>query len=223
MRTAICVGVGLLVSVVLSGCTRESAPPPPVQAPSPPPTAARPSAPGKTAKAGPAAKRVVLIIGHHNFRDEEYEKPREALTAAGIEVTVASSSLEPATGMLGATVQPDVLLPDVKAQEYDAVVFIGGTGAEEYWDDPTAQQLCQDTVSQGKLLAAICLAPVTLARAGVLKGKAATVWPDEKGEVVKRGGTYEARRVVVDGKLITGSGPEAAQEFATALVKALTS
>jgi len=124
--------------------------------------------------------------------------------------------------MLGATVKPDVLLTDVAADDYDAMVFIGGTGAKEYWDDPNAQQLAREAVRQGKLLAAICLAPVTLARAGVLDGKRATVWPDQQGELRKAGGTYEGERVVVDGKLVTGSGPEAAQEFADALVKALT-
>ena len=34
------------------------------------------------------------------------------------------------------------------------------------WDDPGAHRIAQEVVAQGKVLAAICIAPVTLARAG---------------------------------------------------------
>ena len=76
-------------------------------------------------------------------------------------------------------------------------------------------------MEQDKLLAAICFAPVTLARAGVLDGKRATVWKSEKGQLTAAGAEYVAERVVTDGKLITGDGPTAAETFGKALVKAL--
>lgn len=72
-------------------------------------------------------KKVVMIIAHNIFRDEEYLRPKEVLTAAGIKVVTASSSLTTATGKLGAKVNPDVLVKDVKAADYDAVIFIGGS------------------------------------------------------------------------------------------------
>ena len=40
-------------------------------------------------------KRAVLIIAHENFRDEELAGPMEALEGAGVEVVIASSSMEP--------------------------------------------------------------------------------------------------------------------------------
>ncbi|MDP6612411.1 MAG: DJ-1/PfpI family protein, partial [Candidatus Hydrothermarchaeota archaeon] len=70
-------------------------------------------------------KKAVLIIAHEGFRDEEFLEPKKVLEDGGVMVIVASSFLGTATGMLGAKAEPDILLEDVKAEDYDAVVFIG--------------------------------------------------------------------------------------------------
>jgi len=166
-------------------------------------------------------KRVVMVIAHRDFRDEELLKPQALLEKAGAQVTVASSSLEPATGALGAKVTPDVLQKDVDADAYEAVVFIGGPGAKEYWDDRTAHALARAGVEQGKVVAAICIAPVTLANAGLLDGKKATVWRTESGRLRAQGADYTGAEVEVDGRLITSNGPEAAEDFGKAIAEAL--
>ena len=165
--------------------------------------------------------RVVMVIAHRDFRDEELLKPQALLEKAGARVTVASSSLEPATGALGAEVTPDVLLKDVDADAYEAVVFIGGPGAKEYWDNGTAHALARAGVEQGKVVAAICIAPVTLANAGLLDGKKATVWRAESGRLRAQGADYTGTDVEVDGRLITANGPEAAEDFGKAIAEAL--
>ncbi|MFQ6099297.1 MAG: DJ-1/PfpI family protein, partial [Armatimonadota bacterium] len=58
-------------------------------------------------------KSVLLVVASGNFRDEEYAEPRRALEAAGARVTVASSRLGTLRGMLGMTIEPDVLIGDV--------------------------------------------------------------------------------------------------------------
>jgi len=72
-----------------------------------------------------------MIIAHRDFRDEEYEEPRQIFEANRATITVASSSLEVATGALGAQVKPDLLLADAAVGDYDAIVFVGGPGAQE--------------------------------------------------------------------------------------------
>jgi protease I len=166
-------------------------------------------------------KRVVMVVAQRDFRDEELLKPKALLEKAGARVTVASSSLEPAMGALGAKVTPDVLLKDVDADAYEAVVFIGGPGAKEYWDDRIAHALARAGVEQGKVVAAICLAPVTLANAGLLDGKKATVWRTESGRLRAQGAQYTGTDVEVDGRLITSNGPEAAEDFGKAIAEAL--
>lgn len=166
-------------------------------------------------------KRVVMVIASTLFRDEEYAKPRAILEKEGVQVTVACSKLEPAKGMLGLVVKPDVLLKDVKSADYDAIVFVGGAGSTEYWTDPFAHKLAREFAEKQKPTTAICLAPVTLAKAGLLKGRAATVWSDAAGEMKASGVDLKSQGVVSDGHFITADGPASAEQFGRALVKAL--
>ena len=168
-----------------------------------------------------AGKKIAMLIAHKDFRDEEYQTPRKLFEAQGATVKVASSSLEEAGGMLGAKVKPDMLLKDVKVAEYDAIIFVGGSGATEYWDDPTAHAIAKEAVEKGKVLAAICIAPATLAKAGVLKGKKATVFSSAAGELKAAGCDYTGQPVERDGKIITANGPDAAEKFAAEVIKAL--
>jgi protease I len=166
-------------------------------------------------------KNILMIIPHQDFRDEEYEEPCQIFEASGATVTVASSSLEVAKGALGAQVKPDLLLKDVAVGDHDAIVFVGGPGAQEYWNDPVAHAVAQDAVAQGKVLAAICIAPVTLAKAGVLQGKKATVFSSEAEELKACGASYTGASVERDGLIITANGPKASAEFAEEIAKAL--
>lgn len=59
-----------------------------------------------------------MIVAARNFRDEEFQRPKEIWESQGAKVTIASSTLDLATGMLGARVKPDVLVKDIKANGY---------------------------------------------------------------------------------------------------------
>jgi len=166
-------------------------------------------------------KKVLMIIASSNFRDEEYKEPKEILEAQGAKVTVASSTLKGCQGMLGLYVQPDILLNQVKVEDYDGILFIGGSGASEYWDSKIAHKIAQEAVKQNKVLGAICIAPLTLANAGVLKGKRVTIWPSEGIRIRNLGIQYIPSSVQVDGKIITADGPKSAKAFGEAIVKVL--
>jgi protease I len=174
----------------------------------------------KTAKPA-AGKKVVMIVSHRDFRDEELFKPRQILEKEGVEVTVASSDLTLAKGMLGGEEKPDMLMRDIDTAEYDAVLFVGGAGATEYWDDRKAHEIARQAQDGGKLVGAICIAPVTLANAGLLDGKKATVWKSEAGRLRAQGATYTGHDVEVDGRIITANGPQSAEKFGRAVLAAL--
>ena len=175
--------------------------------------------PGKTADL--TGKKALMVIAKKGYRDEELNEPKAALEKSGVAVTLACSSLGTATGMLGGTASPTILVKDAKVADYDAIVFVGGIGASEYFDDPTAHQIAREA-AEGKLLCAICIAPVTLARAGVLKGKKATVFSSKKGDLTKGGADYTGSAVEIDGNIITAEGPKAARRFANAIIDALS-
>lgn len=166
-------------------------------------------------------KKAVMIIAQDGFRDEEFFLPKEILEKQGIEVKVASTALTQAKGMLGAEVKPDILVSDIDVTDFDAIIFVGGIGASQYWDDPIAHKLAQEAYNRNKIVAAICIAPVTLARAGILKRKRATVWSSEAGNLRSAEANYTAKPLEKDGNIITASGPIAAREFGEEIAKAL--
>jgi deglycase len=167
-------------------------------------------------------RQVLMVIAKNKFRDEEYLEPRKALESEGASITVASSSLSMAEGMLGLRVKPDALIGDVKETDYDGIVFVGGGGAREYFDSPVAHALARSFYSHGKLTSAICIAPAILANAGLLKEKKATSFPSSEEILKSRGAVFTMDDVVVDDKIITGVGPEAAKRFGEKLVEVLS-
>jgi len=157
--------------------------------------------------------KIAMIVAKNNFRDEEYLHPKEIFVKSNFEVETFSSSTGTAKGMLGATIKIDRKIDELKVDNFDAIIFVGGTGSTEYWDSELAHKIVNEAVKQNKILAAICIAPVTLAKAGVLKGKKATVFSSEIEQLKSYGANYTEKDVEVDGKIVTASGPHAAKEF----------
>jgi len=158
-------------------------------------------------------KRVLLIVASMDFRDEEYLETRKVLESAGAIITTASSRAGESTGTMGSKITVDKGLSEVGSGSFDAVVFIGGPGAKEFFDDTRAHKLALEAVNQGKVVAAICIAPSILANAGVLNGKKATAFISEKDNMESHGAKYTGNDVTKDGKIITASGPHAAGDF----------
>ena len=166
-------------------------------------------------------KKILMIIASQNFRDEELLKPRDLFIKEGMEIILASSSLETSRGMLGATVKPDILINNIKVEDFEAIIFVGGTGASEYWNNPIAHKIVREAVSLNELICAICIAPVTLASAGILDKKKATVFRSEVKAIKKKGAIYTGKAVEVDGNIITAEGPQAAEEFGKIIINLL--
>lgn len=171
-------------------------------------------------------KKVVMIIASEDFRDREYFEPKEILENKRIEVKTASDKLGIAKGADGNKVSVDMLVSDIEPADFDAVIFIGGPGALAHLDNEISYQLAKSTVKQGKILAAICISPVILAKALVLKDKKATVWSSSEDyypiQILEQNGAhYLNKSVVVDGKIVTANGPLAAKEFGKKIVELL--
>jgi len=163
-------------------------------------------------------KRVAIIIAFNNFKDEEYLGTIEELKKKGIEVEPISNSCGVAKGVGGTEVEIKKTIKEIKVDDYDGIVFIGGPGALENLDNPDSYRIAKEAISKNKILGAICISPVILAKSKVLEGKKATVWSSilDKSpikELEKNGGIYLDQPVVVDGNIITGNGPKAAHQF----------
>jgi len=171
-------------------------------------------------------KKILIIVAFKDFRDEEYFIPRGIFDKAGASVKVASNELGTARGTEGGEVNVDIKTSAVNVSDFDAIVFIGGPGAPNNLDNQDSYKIAKDAVVQNKFLAAICISPAILAKAGVLNGKKATVWTsalnkDAQKVLEQNGAIYQKDSVIQDGKIITADGPEAAQDFALKVLDAL--
>jgi protease I len=169
------------------------------------------------------AGAVVVFVPQRLFREEQLEIVRTRLMRADCDLLLAAPDTLIAVGMDHTIIRPDIRLRDVDPDVARALVLVGGSGIIRHWADTTLHALCRGFVERGRLVAAIGLANICLARAGVLDGRAATVFPDRDAiaELDRAGAGYRARPVVVDGPVITGLDAEAARAFSLALVDRL--
>ncbi|MCA8993279.1 MAG: DJ-1/PfpI family protein [Planctomycetaceae bacterium] len=111
-----------------------------VRASTPQPTPRPQPSPPKPATSNSArGKKVLMVIANQDFFYREYGDPRAELERAGVQVVVAAGRKAPCRphggsgqGTDGGVVQPDVAIADVKAADYDAILFSGGWGASSY-------------------------------------------------------------------------------------------
>jgi len=164
--------------------------------------------------------KIALIIAFERFRDEEYVDPKKVLEQAGFTPVTVSSTLGTATGKLGMKAAVNMTLDQLVVQDYAAILFIGGPGSFDYYDNPICHKIAQDTLKAGKILGAICAAPGILAKAGVLKDKRATMF-DDTGVFAENGAIYTGNGVEIDGNIITATSPATAKAWAEAVVKAI--
>jgi protease I len=162
-----------------------------------------------------------MIIAPIDFRDEEYFEPKAILEKAGHHVTTASTKIGKITGSRGGIAESTMLLSNVNADSFDAVIFVGGQGSYIFDENPQALNIAKVFYNNNKLTTAICHAPIILAKSGVLKAKKATVFPGDSGELTNLGVNYLANQVVIDGNIVTANGPDAATEFGNTIVDIL--
>ena len=171
-------------------------------------------------------KKILMVVSFRNFQDEEYFIPKEILENLGFKIETASLQKGIALGIAGNAVDIDLAIEEVKIKEYEAIVFCGGSGMAEQLDNKTLQSLVLNFNKENKLIAAICVAPALLAKAGILQDKDATVWSSDFNQdyinlLQESGAIYKDQSVVVSEKIITANGPDAAEEFGQTIAQVL--
>lgn len=172
-------------------------------------------------------KKIAVVIAFKGFKDPEYFIPKDILEKAGAKISTVSSRKGTAIGDDGGEAEVDQLVSETDPADFDATVFVGGPGMSENLDNKDFHRLAVQTLEAGNILAAICIAPALLAKAGVLEGKKAVVWynPFDKTAIrilEENGAEFVDTSVVVDGRVVTACGPDAAEEFGQTLVRLLT-
>ncbi|SFO69800.1 protease I [Chitinophaga sp. YR627] len=106
----------------------------------------------------------------------------------------------------------------IKVSDYDAVFIPGGAwNPDNLRYDKDVIKFIQDFNQSGKLIAAICHAPVVLASADILKGRKLTGYWNIQVDLKNAGGTVLEQPVVTDGNLITSRHPIDVADFSRAV------
>jgi 4-methyl-5(b-hydroxyethyl)-thiazole monophosphate biosynthesis len=166
-------------------------------------------------------KKVICLLAD-GFEETEAIATIDVLRRAGLTVDLVSlNSSFYVTGSHKIKLTADRTWgPDL--HDADLLFLPGGQpGSNHLAADPRVLGLVLDFNNQGKTIAAICAAPMVLAKAGVLQGKKATSYPSSKDVVVAGGADYREDFVVVDGNIITSRGVGTVMPFACTLVEAL--
>lgn len=170
-------------------------------------------------------KSKVIVLLAEGFEEIEALTVVDILRRGGVDVVTAAlrNGLEPVLGSRGISVVPDASLPKLSdAYGFDAVVLPGGlVGMQNLCADKAVLDLLRKMDDAGKIVAAICAAPIVLATAGVFRGRRFTCYPT--CEAGLEGGLYtDEADVIVDGTLITSRGPATAMAFALKLLEAIS-
>ena len=169
-------------------------------------------------------KKVLMVIPHTQFRDEEFFEPKKILEEEGATVVVASSSAKACRGMKGGVAQAQIAIADAKADDYAAVVLCGGSSVPDlFWNDKKLHELVATMAAGGKVVAAICLSTVVLAKAKLLAGREATVYwlPEAIDELTTGGAKYVSETLLIQNNIIMAEGPPDSHRFGQAIRTAL--
>ncbi len=174
--------------------------------------------------------KVIYLIGD-GFRPEEYFYSKEFIENSGIVVETAGirKGTIPARDIPGQpkAAESGLNFDNVNLDNYSGIVIPGGSpGWTNLLKNDKVIQLIKDANDKKLLIASMCASPAVLAKAGILNGKTATIFPG-MGEYLTKGGctakdadeTFEKKTVVVkDGNIITANGPWASKAFGEAIV-----
>lgn len=157
------------------------------------------------------------------FEEIEALAPVDILRRAGCEVTIVSiMGRKEVSSARNVKIVADKLFEEMDYNEADMLVLPGGMPGSKNLDEHKAlHQKLMAHNEKGKLLAAICAAPMVLGHLGLLQGKKATCYPGNEKDLI--GATVTGNGVERDGNIITGKGAGTSLQFGFLLVEALIS
>ena len=169
-------------------------------------------------------KNILMVIPHTQFRDEELFEPKKILEEEGAKVVIASTAARTCHGMKGGTVNAEIAIGEAKADDYEALVICGGSSVPDFfWNDKKLQELVTSMSAAGKVVAAICLSTVVLAKAKLLADREATVYflPAAIEELKAAGAKYVKETLLIHNNIILAEGPPDSRRFGQAIRAAL--
>lgn len=180
----------------------------------------------------------IAVIAADGFEEIELTGPVWYFRQLGAKVDIVAPKFNPAPARYGLSypemskthimaiqyLQPvgwikfDRTADEIKVNDYDAVFIPGGAwNPDNLRYDKDVIRFIQDFNKSGKLIAAICHAPVVLASADILKGRKLTGYWNIQVDLKNAGGIVLEQTVVTDANLVTSRHPIDVADFSKAV------
>lgn len=102
---------------------------------------------------------------------------------------------------------------EINLEDYEVLILPGGMpGALNLKENYNVIHSIKEFFKEGKLICAICAAPMVLKEAGIIEDVCITSYPSFRNEFLKE--LYKIDRVIECGNIITSRGPATASDFA---------
>ena len=165
-------------------------------------------------------KKAYLFLAT-GFEEIEAIATIDILRRGGVELTTVSITGDlTVLGVHQIPVTADRLFEDTDFIDGDAFILPGGgPGSHNLNANEALKNLLACRNEKGKLIAAICAAPLVLGGLGLLEGKKAICYPGMESYLT--GAIITDQPTVTDGNTITGKGPGFAFDFALTILAAL--
>jgi 4-methyl-5(b-hydroxyethyl)-thiazole monophosphate biosynthesis len=158
------------------------------------------------------------VLLAEGFEEIEAVTIIDVLRRAQVEVVTVGQVAGSVCGSHGVRIVADTTMAEVGDSLPDVLILPGGLpGSTNLRDDARVVETVRRHAEQGRIVAAICAAPIVLEAAGVLTGRRATGYPGHD----LPSAVYVEDRVVEDSNIITSRGPGTALEFSMKLVQRL--
>ena len=167
-------------------------------------------------------KKVALFI-ENGSEELEFIAPLDIMRRANLEVDLISANNEDfITSSHNVKIIADKKINKVNnILDYDAIVIPGGMpGSTLLRDNKKIIEFYQTMYNSGKLVAAICAAPIVLSAAGITDDKEVTSYPGFDKEINYKNYNSD-KAVVIDKNVITAQGPAVAILFGYEIVNYL--
>ena len=167
-------------------------------------------------------KKVALFI-ENGSEELELIAPLDVMRRANLEVDVISANNEDfITSAHNVKIMADKKIEEINnILDYDAIVIPGGMpGSTLLRDNKKIIEFYQTMYNSGKLVAAICAAPIVLSAAGITNDKEVTSYPGFDKEINYKNYNSD-KAVVIDKNVITAQGPAVAILFGYEIVNYL--
>lgn len=162
-----------------------------------------------------AGESFEILYAQYRFREADYQPVIAATRKKRLHGVIHDFEPDWTTYIErpGYLIEADVAISRVKANDYVAILLIGGRAPEFLRHDDKLIQLVREFDRRRKWIFSICHGIQIVLAAGIGGGRRLTCYRNVRLEVEHCGGTWIDRQSVVDGHLVTAQTWESHAEF----------